>query len=132
MDETGKTNVQRPQRIVATKGVRQVSKMASGERGKTVTVVFAMNAMGVFTPTVLIFLRKRMVDALMAKAPPEAVGFASPSDGEIPNYSLNGWNILSILLILQTKVPTLLFLMVTTATRPYLLLSMHAHIGFTY
>jgi len=44
--------------------------MTTGERGKTVTADFAMNAMGVFTPPVLIFPRKRMVDALMAGAPP--------------------------------------------------------------
>src|ERR1700733_311866 len=39
MDETGITNVHRPVNIVATKGVKQVSKMTSGERGKTVTVI---------------------------------------------------------------------------------------------
>ena len=39
MDETGITCVHRPRKIVASKGVRQVSKITTGERGKTVTVI---------------------------------------------------------------------------------------------
>jgi len=36
MDETGITNVQRPSKIIATKGQRTVGKVTSGERGATV------------------------------------------------------------------------------------------------
>lgn len=81
MDETGITSVHKPGKILATKGVKQVSRMTSGERGKTVTVICGMNAAGMYVPPMLIFPRKRMVDALMAGAPPQAVGYASP----------NGW-----------------------------------------
>ena len=35
MDETGITNVQRPGKLVATKGARHVAKVTSGERGAT-------------------------------------------------------------------------------------------------
>ncbi|KAK6176283.1 hypothetical protein SNE40_014594 [Patella caerulea] len=86
MDETGITNVQKPGNIIATKGVRQVSKMTSGERGSTVTVICAMSAAGVHIPPMFIFPRKRMVDHLMTGAPPQSVGYASPSgwtDGEL-------------------------------------------------
>jgi hypothetical protein len=53
MDETGITNVQKPGKIVSTKGVRQVSRMTSGERGSTVTVICAMSAAGVYLPPTL-------------------------------------------------------------------------------
>ena len=79
MDETGITNVHKPGKIVATKGVRQVSKMTSGERGSTVTVICAMNATGSHMPPMFIFPRKRMVDTLMTGAPPQSVGYASSS-----------------------------------------------------
>ena len=45
-DETGITNVQKPGKIVATKGVRQVRKMTSEERGAIVTVLCAVSAAG--------------------------------------------------------------------------------------
>ena len=81
MDKTGVTNVQKPGKVVATKGVNQVGKMTSAERGATVTVICAMNAIGSHLPPMLIFPRKRLVDALMQGAPPQAVGYCSD----------NGW-----------------------------------------
>ena len=50
VDESGITNVQKPCKILATKGCRQVSKITSAERGATVTVVCAMNAAGNYIP----------------------------------------------------------------------------------
>jgi len=55
MDETGITNVQRPSKIIATKGQRTVGKVKSGERGTTVTVVCAMSAAGSFLPPMFIY-----------------------------------------------------------------------------
>ena len=75
MDETGVTNVQKPGKIVATKGVRQVGKMTSGERGATVTVICGMNAVGTYLPPMFIFPRKRMVASLMIGAPYQSVGY---------------------------------------------------------
>ena len=46
MDETGITNVQKPGKIMTTKGVRQMGKMTSGESGVTVTAIYAMSAAG--------------------------------------------------------------------------------------
>jgi len=51
----------------------------SGERGITVTVICAMNAAGRFTPTMLIFPRKRMAPGLMKGAPTGSVGAVSQS-----------------------------------------------------
>lgn len=86
MDETGITTVQKPTKIVATKGKRQVSKITSGERGQLVTAICCMSAAGQFTPPMLIFPRSRMSDLLMKDAPVGSIGVASPSgwtDGEL-------------------------------------------------
>ena len=79
MDETGITNVHKPGKIIASKGVKQVSKMTSGERGSTVTVICAMSSAGTYLPPMMIFPRKRMVDALMIGAPPQSLGCCSDS-----------------------------------------------------
>ena len=78
-DETGITNVQKPGKILATKGVRQVGKMTSAERGKTVTVMCAMSATGTYIPPFLIWPRQRMVATLMHGTPPGSTGIATPS-----------------------------------------------------
>jgi hypothetical protein len=78
MDESGITNVQKPDRIIATKGQRQIAKMTCGERGTTVTVVCAMSAAGSFIHPMLILLRKwQAADGLLRGAPIGAVGAVS-------------------------------------------------------
>ncbi|KAJ8049297.1 hypothetical protein HOLleu_01980 [Holothuria leucospilota] len=57
MNETGLSNVQKPGNIIATKGTREVGKMTSGERGKTVTAICATNAVGIYIPPLFIFPR---------------------------------------------------------------------------
>ena len=79
MDETGITNVQKPGKVLATKGVRQVGKITSAERGATVTVICAMNASGSYIPKMLIFPRKRLIDQPMKGAPPGSIGGTSAS-----------------------------------------------------
>lgn len=79
MDETGVSNVQKPGNIIATKGAREVGKMTSGEKGKTVTVICATNAVGNYIPPMFIFPRKRMVDTLMNNAPAGAIGHCTES-----------------------------------------------------
>ena len=79
MDETGITTVQKPCKILATRGKRQVSKMTSAERGQLVTIVCAMNASGSYLPPTFIFPRARMSDLLMKGAPVGSFGTASSS-----------------------------------------------------
>ena len=45
-DETGITTVQKPRRIVAKRGMKQVEFITSAERGTLVTVAFAVSAIG--------------------------------------------------------------------------------------
>ena len=81
IDESGITAVHVPGRIVAKRGEKQVGKVTSGERGRTVTVVCAVNAAGTYCPPMMIFPRKRMPLALMKGAPAGSIGACSD----------NGW-----------------------------------------
>ena len=60
--------------MLGTKGARCVGQITSGERGKTLTLICAMNAAGSYIPPMMIFPRKRMLDALMRDAPVGALG----------------------------------------------------------
>ncbi|CAM1311706.1 Uncharacterised protein at_DN0689 [Pycnogonum litorale] len=79
MDETGLTNVHQPSKVISEKGTRQVGKITSAEKERTVTVLCTVNAAGTYLPPVFIFPRKRMVDSLMNHAPSGAVGLCTKS-----------------------------------------------------
>ena len=50
IDETGITTVQKPSKIVAAKGTKQVGAMTSGERGTLVTMAVAVSGVGNMLP----------------------------------------------------------------------------------
>lgn len=82
VDESGLSTVQkRPQRILATKGRKQVGALSSAERGQHLTAVCCMNAIGTFVPPAFIFPRKRMKNELMDNAPIGSTAFCQE----------NGW-----------------------------------------
>ncbi|ESO10484.1 hypothetical protein HELRODRAFT_183584 [Helobdella robusta] len=85
VDETGISTVQKPVKVVATKGTRLVGRMTSGERGQTTTVMCAFNAAGMYIPPMFIFPRKLMVDSLMNEAPPEDFFASKLTDEPLPN-----------------------------------------------
>ena len=78
IDESGITTVQKPGKIIAKKGLKQVGKAVSAERGITTTIVCAMSPSGQYVPPMMLFKRKNMKNSLMNGAPPGAVGFPSP------------------------------------------------------
>lgn len=80
-DETGLSTVQKPTKIVATKGSRSVGKITSGEKGQTITAMCCMNAAGTYIPPMFIYPRKRFIESLLNGAPASAIGTCSP----------NGW-----------------------------------------
>ena len=63
--ETGFSNIVEP----GTKGVRQIRSATSGERGKNVTALCCMSAVGNFIPPLFSFSRKRLMAALMNGVP---------------------------------------------------------------
>ena len=59
MDECGLTTVQKPPKVVAESGVRQVGMSTSAERGQTVEILATVSALGNTIPPVLVFPRKK-------------------------------------------------------------------------
>jgi hypothetical protein len=80
-DETGITTVQKPSKVLAQKGAKQVGFITSAERGKTVTAVCSFSAAGHYVPVMLIYPRKRMNPQLQRNGPA----------GALDECSDNGW-----------------------------------------
>lgn len=79
VDETGVQTVQRPNKIVAEKGVHQVGKVTSAERGQTVTMVLAVSAIGNSVPPMFVFPRVFFKDHFIINGPPGCIGTSYPS-----------------------------------------------------
>ncbi|XP_062305987.1 alpha-protein kinase 1-like [Osmerus eperlanus] len=73
MDETGTTTVQVPDKIIATKGKRQVGA------GTLVTTALAVNAQGNSIPPYFIFPRKKFQDHFVSSGPIGSAGSANSS-----------------------------------------------------
>lgn len=78
-DESGLSTVQKPQKILATTGRKQVGVITSAERGTNTTVVCCVNAVGTFVPPMMIFPRKNMKNELVDGAPTGTLGVALQS-----------------------------------------------------
>lgn len=57
VDETGLTTVQKPVKVIAGKGTKQVGRITSAERGTLITVCCAVNAVGNSIPPFFIYPR---------------------------------------------------------------------------
>lgn len=79
VDESGITTVQKPDRIIARRGQKQVSAMTSAERGTLVTIALAGNALGNHIPPMFIFPRKRFNDHFIRDGPTGSIGTANGS-----------------------------------------------------
>lgn len=82
VDETGILTVpNKPSKVLALRGKKQVGSLASAERGVLVTTEICVNAAGNFVPTMFVFPRKRENALLMDDAPP----------GSFAVYHESGW-----------------------------------------
>ncbi|XP_022818636.1 uncharacterized protein LOC111351098 [Spodoptera litura] len=81
VDETGVTTVQKPKKVVAQRGSKQVGAVTSAERGTLVTIAAAANAIGNFIPCMNkpIFPRIRYSDLFIQNGPPGCVGLGNSS-----------------------------------------------------
>lgn len=79
LDETGTCTVQKPQKIIAEKGAKQVSKCTSAEKGTNVTTCCFISASGNFLPPVMIFPRVHFKPHMTQEAPTGTLGLANPS-----------------------------------------------------
>lgn len=67
LDETGVTTVQKPLKVVAEKGIKQVSWVTSEEKGEIVTMCATVNAAGHSIPPFFIFPRVYFKENIMLK-----------------------------------------------------------------
>lgn len=79
MDETGITTVQKPDRVVARRGFKQIGRITSQERGTLVTLAMAVSASGNSIPPYFIFPRVNYRHHMVSQGPPGSVGGANPS-----------------------------------------------------
>lgn len=79
LDETGCSTVQKPTKIIAGKGVKQVAKVTSGEKGSLVTSCYIVNAAGNVLPPVIIFPRVNFKEHMLRGAPTGSLGLATQS-----------------------------------------------------
>lgn len=70
MDESTLTTVQKPSKILASKGKKQVGALTSSERGQHVTIVACVSSVGHYIPPALIFPRKKYNALYYDDAPP--------------------------------------------------------------
>jgi len=75
-DETAVTTVQKPHKIIASKGSKQVAAVTSQERGQLVTACCTINALGNSIPPFMVFPRLYFKAHMLTGAPP---GSAHPS-----------------------------------------------------
>ena len=55
IDESGITGVQKPEKVLAERGSKVVSKIVNAEKRETTTVVCSMSVSGVFVPSMFLF-----------------------------------------------------------------------------
>lgn len=70
MDESGLSTVQKPPRIFAQRGKKQVGALTSAERGQHVSIAVCANAAGNFIPPAIIIPRKNYKPEYFDSAPP--------------------------------------------------------------
>ena len=69
VDETGVSTVQKPNKVVALKGVKQIGSITSSERGQMITICSAGNATGNFVPSMFVFPRKKFKNHFIRDGP---------------------------------------------------------------
>jgi len=79
VDETGCTTVQKPPKVIAETGTKQVGAITSSERGQLVTICCAVNAVGQALPPMFVFPRVHFRDHFIRDAPAGSAGSAHPS-----------------------------------------------------
>lgn len=79
MDETGVTTVQKPNKVVAKKGFKQVGAITSAERGTLVTLAAAVSAVGNSVPPYFVFPRVHFKEHFIRDGPIGCKGGSNPS-----------------------------------------------------
>lgn len=78
--------IQKPDKVVSRRGIKQVGRIVSAERGTLVTVASAVSATGVAIPPMFIFPRKHFHDRFISEGPVGCAGTANPSGWMSPTH----------------------------------------------
>ncbi|GBN30356.1 hypothetical protein AVEN_120850-1 [Araneus ventricosus] len=84
LDESRLLTVHVPPKVIAGKNIKQVGQMMLEERGKLVTIISAVNAIGNTVPPLFVFPRKFFKDHMLKEAPTGTIGATNPSDWSPP------------------------------------------------
>ncbi|KAL4107719.1 hypothetical protein QTP88_018015 [Uroleucon formosanum] len=79
MDETGITTVQKPNKVVARKGSKQIGRITSAERGTLVTLTYSVSATVNSVPPYFVFPRVNFKDYFLSNGPSGCAGGANVS-----------------------------------------------------
>lgn len=79
MDETGITSVQKPNKVVARKGFKQIGCITSAERGTLVTLAYSVSAAGNSVPPYFVFPRVNFRNYFLSNGPSGCAGGANLS-----------------------------------------------------
>ena len=79
VDESGVTTVQKPPKVVASTGVKQIGSLTSAERGQLVTLCAAVSACGQTIPPFFVFPRVKYRDHFVNGGPTGSAGDANKS-----------------------------------------------------
>lgn len=79
LDETANSTVQKVQRVLAQRGVKQLGQITSAERGMTITMASCVSASGQSLPPAYVFPRVNFKDNMLIGAPSGSLGLANPS-----------------------------------------------------
>ena len=88
-DETGVSTVQKPNKVVALKCVKQVGSITSSERGQMITICSAGNVTGNFVPPMLVFPRRKFKNHFIRDGPNGCVTAATSSGWMEPEMFLS-------------------------------------------
>lgn len=78
VDETGLTTVHVPNRVIARRGIKNLGKMTSAERGTLVTVAVAISVLGNMVPPFFVFPRVHYKSHFIRSGPVGSEGNANP------------------------------------------------------
>lgn len=79
VDETGITTLQRPSKVIAKKGTKQVGSITSQERGTLITMCLAVNTVGNTVPPMFIFPHLKFHDYFVRDGPVGCIGSGNKS-----------------------------------------------------
>ncbi|XP_018562484.1 uncharacterized protein LOC108904417 [Anoplophora glabripennis] len=91
MDETGLQLCNKPDKVVATKGSKDVQSVTSAEKGETISIIACCNAEGNYLPPYVIFKGKNKKKEFEDNMPPGSTVVISPDSAYVKSSIFASW-----------------------------------------